>query len=235
MNAMMKPFLLALAVFFAAGTVMEHVLDAITDPRNEAAVQATFDRAVSSQSHFIPPLHQAQPTPEVREKGENMNLVNCSGREISRMRTMNVEGTVLEVLDGDTLRMAIGGESVSVRLWGIDAPESDQPRGDQAKNHLARMVNPNTRIPVHIIGTDAYERLIVTLGEDDETAVNFRMVLDGMAYHYREYAPGNRCLAEAQKLAQQRRSGVWSQDPRGEHRPWDHRRERTINQAEKSA
>jgi endonuclease YncB( thermonuclease family) len=44
-------------------------------------------------------------------------------------------GKVVEVTDGDTfdVRRSIGG-TVTVRLWGVDAPEFDQPHGVKARD-----------------------------------------------------------------------------------------------------
>jgi endonuclease YncB( thermonuclease family) len=41
--------------------------------------------------------------------------------------TSSFEGAVSRVVDGDTLW--IDGQSVRIRIWGLDAPETRQPRG----------------------------------------------------------------------------------------------------------
>jgi len=42
-------------------------------------------------------------------------------------------GTVVEVTDGDTYTVdRTDGGTVTVRLWGVDAPEPDQPYGTVA-------------------------------------------------------------------------------------------------------
>jgi endonuclease YncB( thermonuclease family) len=62
--------------------------------------------------------------------------------------------TVTEVIDGDTfycipkekvtgVRIHKDG-SISVRLYGIDAPEKDQPYGIEARNFLKELVKEKT-------------------------------------------------------------------------------------------
>lgn len=49
-------------------------------------------------------------------------------------------GKVIEVNDGDTITIFNLNRPVKVRLLAVDAPESNQPFGDVAKEHLRRLV-----------------------------------------------------------------------------------------------
>ena len=49
-------------------------------------------------------------------------------------------GKVIGVTDGDTIKVLVNKESVTVRLEGIDAPESGQSYGKKSKEALAEMV-----------------------------------------------------------------------------------------------
>lgn len=51
-----------------------------------------------------------------------------------------VVGTVVSVIDGDTMSMTIAGSPVDVRLAGINAPELTECWGQEAENRLASLV-----------------------------------------------------------------------------------------------
>ncbi|MCS3698368.1 thermonuclease family protein [Salinibacter ruber] len=72
-------------------------------------------------------------------------------------------GRALEVTDGDTfgVRRSIGG-TVTIRLHGVDAPESAQPHGRAATRAAQRYVDgKNVRVSVEEIGH--YGRAVVRL------------------------------------------------------------------------
>lgn len=78
-------------------------------------------------------------------------------------------GRVVEVTDGDTydIRRSIGGE-VTVRLFGVDAPESSQSYGRAATRAARRIIGgSNVRISVEDVGR--YGRAIgrVRVGRGD--------------------------------------------------------------------
>ncbi len=66
--------------------------------------------------------------------------------------------TILEVVDGDTVRVP----GYTVRLYGVDAPEKDQPFGPQATGCLATLVWGRT-VEVRPQGVDRYGRLLAVL------------------------------------------------------------------------
>jgi hypothetical protein len=51
-----------------------------------------------------------------------------------------LEGEVVGVTDGDTLRLLVDKTQYKIRLEGIDAPESGQPFGTQSKKALSEKV-----------------------------------------------------------------------------------------------
>ena len=51
-----------------------------------------------------------------------------------------VEATLLQVFDGDTLLVSLGGAEEEVRLLGVNAPERDECFGDQARDALPALL-----------------------------------------------------------------------------------------------
>lgn len=119
------------------------------------------------------------------------------------------EGRVVNVLDGDTVQvLGQGNSNFRVRLNGIDAPEKNQPWGQQSKKFLIETVASKT---VTVTGDDydKFGRLLGTLwlnGQD----INARMVKAGYAWAYRY--KGNTTVPEygaMEKNARNNGVGLW--------------------------
>ena len=148
---------------------------------------------------------------------------------------------VVSVTDGDDIVVRvdepdwpeIDERQLRVRLWGIDAPEWNQPYGREAKAELERLCSSGFNLEV--IERDVYRRYIGVLRFHSEggaaskrDTVNRRMVLSGLAYWYRYYASEEEIgLRAAEVDAKQARRGVWGK-PGGGMRPWELRAERSA-------
>jgi len=135
---------------------------------------------------------------------------------------------IIHVSDGDTLTARCNSDSarapqttqtLKVRLAGIDAPESRQPYGSQARKALQTLVlKKNVTLRCHTI--DRYKRHICTVwvaatGHGTHTLdVGHALLTQGMAWWYRQYAaeqsPQQRSQYEwAEKSARAKRAGLW--------------------------
>jgi endonuclease YncB( thermonuclease family) len=130
-----------------------------------------------------------------------------------------VEAVVLQVFDGDTFDALTDFGTIRVRLWGMDAPESDQPYGDQAKELLQRTV-ANRRVVLEQTDTDPYGRLVCRVGIDGFD-VSQMMVRSGFAWAYEAYN-NRRDTAGYQKEAQLSRRGLWMDE--SPIPPWEWRK-----------
>jgi micrococcal nuclease len=117
-------------------------------------------------------------------------------------------GKVVGVTDGDTLTLLDDEKQQhTIRLEGIDSPESGQAFGSSSKEALSRKVfgkSPWTEWRE----TDKYGR---TLGHIylDGRHINLEMVADGLAWHYKQYSTDPR-LANAEVVARGKRLGLWN-------------------------
>jgi endonuclease YncB( thermonuclease family) len=127
-------------------------------------------------------------------------------------------GRVVGVSDGDTAKVLVGKETVTVRLEGIDAPETGQAFGTRARQALSSYVFGKT-VMVRKTGEDRYDRTLGFLIEG-KTDVNARMVEDGFAWHYKKYN-SDPILANLEREARVAKRGLWS-DP-NPIAPWDYR------------
>jgi endonuclease YncB( thermonuclease family) len=129
-------------------------------------------------------------------------------------------GRVVRIVDGDTYEVRRSrGEVVTVRLFGVDAPESGQPYSTEAAAAARRYVG-GARVRVRIQDIGPYDRLIGRLTVQG-TRLARLLVRDGLAWHADRYAPDATQLARLERQARNAGRGLWSRsDPIP---PWDWR------------
>ena len=141
-----------------------------------------------------------------------------SGLAIAADDAPRLVGRVFKVTDGDTIEVQLASGPINVRFDSIDAPESNQPHGAQAKAALTRLVLDKT-VELEVIEQDRYERLvaIVYAGNDSTLNVNRKLVDDGHAWAYRRYlkkAGGEGAAwCRAEDYARRNRRGLWALKP----------------------
>jgi endonuclease YncB( thermonuclease family) len=140
-----------------------------------------------------------------------------------------IGGVVRAVYDGDTLLLATPEQSrLKIRLYGIDAPETDkpdlpgQPFGEVARRTLMFKVM-GRRVTAEVMDLDQYRRAVAVVryaGRD----INREMVAEGMAWAYREYLKGpyTAPYLRAEERARARHAGLWRDA--APVPPWEFRR-----------
>ena len=135
--------------------------------------------------------------------------------------------TVVSVGDGDTLRVRKAGQTITIRLACIDAPESSQkPHGAQASQVLKALVPIGSGIDLRIKTTDRYGRSIAEITRAGRN-INQDLVASGAAFVYWQYIKGcdRQTYSRLETEARLKGLGVWSTGG-GITRPWDYRRGR---------
>jgi endonuclease YncB( thermonuclease family) len=137
-----------------------------------------------------------------------------------------LDGRVLRVSDGDSLIVAArNGRRLTVRLYGVDAPELGQDHGRASRDYLAALLSGKA-VALERHGRDQYGRLLARVYLDGR-ALDEALVRDGQAWVYSQYCQEIWCakrLAE-QREARRQRLGLW-RTPRPTP-PWVWRRERS--------
>ena len=129
--------------------------------------------------------------------------------------------SVTKVVDGDTVYASYKGKIHKMRLLEIDAPERDQPIGNESTGFLKGLLIDKL-IDADISGQDRYDRDLARIyvkGKD----INRVMVSNGMAWVYDAYVT-DKSFYKDQVLAQTQQLGVWSSGDAIP--PWTWRRNR---------
>ncbi len=120
------------------------------------------------------------------------------------------QARVVRVSDGDSLTVRTAdGREAKLRLYGVDAPEMNQPHGPEAKKFLDNLVG-GQEINVRRQDIDQYGRLVarVFLGQ---TQIDQTLVEAGQAWVYERYCDRPWCadLRRRQAAAKKNKFGLW--------------------------
>lgn len=147
----------------------------------------------------------------------------------------NVTGVVVSVSDGDTITILDDTKTQhKVRLAGIDAPEKDQPFGQNAKQHMSDLVY-GKEVRLEGDKQDRYGRTVAKVWVTPASCLNCPKTLDagmamltvGLAWHYKQYqkeqtAEDRERYSFAEIEAKAKRAGLWADpDPTP---PWEWRK-----------
>ncbi|MDE0066054.1 MAG: thermonuclease family protein [Acidimicrobiaceae bacterium] len=128
--------------------------------------------------------------------------------------------TISEVVDGDTVIADVGGSRETVRLIGIDTPESvarnrpNQCYGAQASAYLKSLLPEGTSVTLILDeeARDQYDRLLAYMVRShDDLFINLDLVARGYAgtLSYPPNTHHEQLLDSAEKRAMQSGLGLW--------------------------
>ncbi|MDL2271981.1 thermonuclease family protein [Desulfovibrio sp. OttesenSCG-928-I05] len=135
-------------------------------------------------------------------------------------------GTVCKVSDGDTLIVTKDGtrENVTIRLFGIDCPETPQPYGDAA---TAVATGAALFRPVRVVekNRDRYKRTVAdVLIIESDRSLQEMLISEGMAWVDPRFCKRCSVWEALQESAGEKRIGLWA-DP-APIAPWEWRKTR---------
>ena len=161
---------------------------------------------------------------------------------------------VSSVSDGDTFRiqsthelremmgLSVMEDYISVRFFGIDAPEREQPYGEKAREVVREALLDYPTVAVVPYDVDQYGRLVAEVilsdsrdGECTNHCLNHYLVAHGLAVNYRRFlrAAGMYGLyGPLESSAKRERLNFWSQ-PYGQIvMPHEYRRRKRMRRSE---
>ena len=98
-----------------------------------------------------------------------------------------IEARVTRVVDGDTFKLQ--GQTRSIRIWGLDAPERDKADGPAATAALRQLISGETvRCLIHDI--DRYRRFVGQCFLPDGRDIAAEMIATGRSSEYCRYSKG---------------------------------------------
>ncbi len=130
---------------------------------------------------------------------------------------------VTRVVDGDTFKVASGEALLTVRIIGINTPETKDPRkgvecfGEEASEQLTNRIHEKTVIlssDPSQAERDRYGRLLRYVTLQDGTDVGEELIRNGYAYEYTYNTPylKQEIYKNAQADAQETQQGLWAPD-----------------------
>jgi micrococcal nuclease len=147
-------------------------------------------------------------------------LALLSGASTSVPETNEGPYMVEKVIDGDTIKVSIEGKLETIRLVGIDTPETVHPQKtvecfglEASKKAKELLLNKEVYLESDSSqgDSDKYQRLLKYVFLENGTNVNLLMIKEGYAYEYTYDLPYKyqKEFKEAQKLARDTRTGLW--------------------------
>jgi endonuclease YncB( thermonuclease family) len=129
--------------------------------------------------------------------------------------------SVTQVVDGDTIKISMNGKEETLRLIGLDTPETVDPRkpvqcfGKEASDKAKELLS-GKKVKIETDSTqgdrDKYGRLLAYVYREDGLFYNKHMIEKGYAHEY-TYGTPYKYQSEfktAQKNAQSSQLGLWS-------------------------
>jgi len=125
----------------------------------------------------------------------NKNKLNKLAKPPSQTESRRCQVVEGSIYDGDTFRVRCDNREEKIRLCGIDAPETKQPLGIEARNYLRSLVaQAKDQVIIIEMDRDCSGRNVAKVlldSQSGEQSVQEEMLKAGMAYHYKQYS--NNC------------------------------------------
>jgi endonuclease YncB( thermonuclease family) len=172
-------------------------------------------------------LLPSNPAQEINSREKNSNQKNLPSAEVDA--SITVEPTkstetlykVLDIVDGDTVKVEINGKTETLRLIGIDTPEIKDPRKPiecfalEASNKAKEILSGKS-IKLEADNSqgdkDKYNRELRYILLEDNANFNKLMISEGYAYEYTYNKPYKfqKEFKEAQENAMKAQKGLWN-------------------------
>jgi len=189
--------------------VVEQQINQIDDSQEQKAKKEEFNNqtnepAQNEPESIVSNLQESQSQQSVEITQPSSNLFS-----------------VIRVVDGDTIKVNINGTTETLRLIGINTPETVDPRkpvecfGIEASNKAkSLLIGKKVRLESDPTQGERgiYGRLLSYVWLEDGTFFNKKMISDGYAYEYTYNTPYKYQteFKQAEKEARENKRGLWA-------------------------
>ena len=151
----------------------------------------------------------------------SLTLTSCTATRIQQDAGGRISATVTQVSDGDTLTVSISGRMETLRLIGVDTPETVHPTkpvqcwGPEASAHTKATFSPGTQVFLapDVEARDKYGRFLAYVYRaHDNLFLNMELLSGGWARPY-PFEPNTTLsvdFAIAADIARQKQLGLWA-------------------------
>lgn len=198
--------------------VSEPIPEEESNPQEEISVNV--QEGEDFQEEIVPIEEEVSEMQEVLIPTQNTSNSNTK-LETETQSQSQKSYLVTKVVDGDTLTISKDGSSVTLRLIGIDTPETVHPSkpvecfGTEASNKAKSLLSGKyiTLEMDNSQGTyDKYQRMLAYVYLPDGTMFNKYMISEGYAYEYTYGTPYKYQseFKQAENSAKQNKKGLWA-------------------------
>lgn len=146
-----------------------------------------------------------------KDSGKPDKLISQYGTLNTRkgIKTPIIKARVLKVYDGDTLLVkSSSGEKFTVRTFGVDAPEIDQPYGIESRNFLNNLIGFR-KVELVCCDTLSYDRKVCLVFFKNQ-CINEIMLREGLVWHEKSFAPNMFSYDVLERNAKFQAKGLWA-------------------------
>jgi endonuclease YncB( thermonuclease family) len=135
-----------------------------------------------------------------------------------------IVGKVDEVLTADIATVLTERGKIYVRLAGVDAPDLQQPYGDEAQQCLVDLID-DKEVVLRQLGVDNCGRMVAMMwiNGSNDLDISSQMIKSGAAWVYRRYADSE-FLVDLENQARTAQVGLWALPPNQRTAPWEWRK-----------
>lgn len=136
-------------------------------------------------------------------------------------QAQGLKGRVTRIIDGDTIEVTLNNSPMTVRLNGIDAPESEQMFGSRARQICSELAL-GKMVGLILMERERYNRIVADVVLPDGRNLSHELVRGGAAWWFRRYAAHDTKLRVLEEQARDDKRGLWADlSPMP---PWEYRK-----------